>query len=49
MDLMKACLLDKFVDESGVLDFRRAGGKSKQARNRRRFKNLMNGRCPCTS
>lgn len=35
---MKACLLDKFVDESGVLDFRRAGGKSKQARTRRQFK-----------
>ncbi len=37
MDLMKACLLDKFLDESGVLDFRRAGGKSKQARTRRQF------------
>ena len=37
MDLMKACLLDKFVDESGVLDFRRAGGKSKQARTQHRI------------
>ena len=32
VDLMKACLLDKFVDDTGVLDFQRAGGKGKQAR-----------------
>lgn len=29
---MKACLLDKFADKTGVLDFQRAGGKGKQAR-----------------
>ena len=30
VDIMKATLYDEFVDETGVLDFRRAGGKSKQ-------------------
>ena len=32
VDLMKHCLLDRLVDETGVVDFRRASGSSKQAR-----------------
>lgn len=30
VDIMKACLLDKLLDDTGVLDFRSAGSKSKQ-------------------
>jgi DNA helicase MCM8 len=30
VDLMRHTLLDEFLDGSGMLDFRRAGGKSKQ-------------------
>ncbi|KAK9824829.1 hypothetical protein WJX81_003431 [Elliptochloris bilobata] len=44
VDLMKACLLDKFVDETGMLDFRRAGGKSKQAE-AKRFLAALAKRC----
>ena len=29
VDLMRQTLFDEFVDEAGLLDFRRAGGKSK--------------------
>ncbi len=30
VELMRHTLLDEFLDGEGVLDFRRAGGKSKQ-------------------
>ena len=30
VDLMRQTLFDEFVDEAGLLDFKRAGGKSKQ-------------------
>ena len=30
VDLMKKTLLDEFTDESGLIDYKRAGGKSKQ-------------------
>ena len=30
VEIMKFCLMDKLVDETGVLDFRRGGGRSKQ-------------------
>ena len=32
MDIMQHCLLDSLAGEAGVVDFRRSGGKSKQAR-----------------
>lgn len=32
VDIMRACLLDKLLDDTGVLDFRATGSKSKQAR-----------------
>jgi len=40
VDLMRQTLLDEFLDGEGVLDFRRAGGKSKQV-----LWGVM--RCPC--
>ena len=30
VDIMKACLLDKLLDDTGILDFRSTGSKSKQ-------------------
>lgn len=35
VEIMRASLLDKLVDERGFIDFRRSGGKSKQAEARR--------------
>ena len=32
VDLMRACLLDKFADEASMLEIPRAGGRGKQAR-----------------
>lgn len=32
VELMRHTLLDEFLDGEGMLDFRRAGGKSKQVR-----------------
>ena len=30
VDLMRRTILDEFTDESGIVDYKRAGGKSKQ-------------------
>ena len=32
VDLMRACLLDKFADKASMLEIPRAGGRGKQAR-----------------
>ena len=43
VEIMRSCLMDKLVDETGVLDFRRGGSRSKQVRAslRARFRRII--------
>ncbi|CAL8468614.1 g8154 [Coccomyxa elongata] len=44
VDIMKACLLDKLLDDTGVVDFRSTGSKSKQ-KEAKRFLGALAKRC----